>query len=64
MQITSTIPLYNYKVPVIATTKKLHILSWSRTGKLSKTFSNKIQGLPRTAKKQTQDFPGCGNPAD
>ena len=51
MQIISTMVLYNYKVPVIIKKKKIHILSWSITGKPSKYFPglmNKIQGLSRT----------------
>ena len=50
MQIISTMVLYNYKVPVII--KKIHILSWSITGKPSKYFP----GLSRTYEQNSRTF--------
>ena len=44
--------------------KKIHILSWLITGKLSQNFPgliNKIQRFSRTAKK-FKTFAGCGKP--
>ena len=57
MQIISTIPLYNYKVPIITTTKKTSHSVLVNHGKLSKLFL----GLSRTYKQNSRtfkDFPG------
>ena len=64
MQIISTIPLCNYKVPVITTTTKNFTFCFGKSRENFPNFFqdfpgliNKIQGLSRTEKK-IQDFPG------
>ena len=67
MQFISTIPLCNYKVPVITTTKNFTFCPGKSRENFPNFFQdfpgliNKIQGLSRTEKK-SRTFPGCGNP--
>ena len=69
MQIISTIPLCNYKVPVITTTKKNSHSVQVNHGKTFQTFSRTYKQNSRTfkdfpgQKKKSRTFPGCGNPA-
>ena len=67
MQIISTIPLCNYKVPVITTTTKNFTFCFGKSRENFPNFFqdfpgliNKIQGLSRTFqdRKKIQDFPG------
>ena len=68
MQIISTIPLCNYKVPVITTTTKTSHSALVNHGKTFQTFSRTYIQNSRTfkdfpgQKKKSRTFPGCGNP--
>ena len=67
IQIISTIPLCNYKVPVITTTTKNFTFC---PGKSRENFPNFFQDLKTKfkdfpgQKKKSRTFPGCGNPGN